>query len=236
MAEDIMVKNRNQHENLAIELSIGIGIDVDIGNDSHTSNYTEDQRSNNNLGKHVNNVVTARTNARTDIAYSENSAFSHLRPTLSETESSNRSAIVEQGNLLSVAQSVRNFGFVPNMNMNFNHQQINALNASLNAAGTTNNANFPRLRNPMFVPDVNVSLSNTNGFPNNHHGSFSAEFVPLSQNHSLNPFIVTEDNNSAAIHRAGQTGERYYGRQPGLTQGPPGDTATTSNEQTHSSC
>jgi len=119
--------------------------------------------------------------------------------------------------------------------MNLNHQQMNALNASLNAAGgAMNNVNFPRLRNSMFVPDVNASLSNTNGFPNNHHANFSAESVSIAQNHNHNPFAMTEDNNNTSVHRGGHNGDRYYGEQSGLTQGPLGDAATALNGYTSS--
>jgi hypothetical protein len=242
MAEDtiinIMAKNRNHHKNhIAIGPSIGMDIDVDIGSDNHASNYTDDPR-NNPCNKHVNNDIIAHNNSRNDIAYSDNSGFSYYRPAFSETDNNNRAAIAEQGNLMSVAQSVRNLGFVPcmpNMNMNLNHQQMNALNVSLNAAGgAINNVNFPRLRNSMFVPDVNASLSNTNGFPNNHHANFSAESVSMAQTHNHNPFAMTEDNDNTAIHRGGHNGERYFGGQFGLTQGPLGDTATALNGHTSS--
>ena len=134
---------------------------------------------------------------------------------------------------MSAAQSVRNLGFVPNMN--FNHQQINALNASLNAAGTMNNLPFPGLRNPMFVPDMNVSLSNTNGFYNNHNISFSAESVSAAQNHNHNhnPFVMMEGNTNA-MHGGGHaTAERYFGGQSGLTA--LGDGATAFNGVTNNS-
>ena len=234
MAEDtiisIIAKNRNQHENhLAIGPSLGMGIDVDIGGDNHATNYTDDSR-NNSSNKHVNNDVIAHNNGRTDISYSDNASFSYYRPSFSETENNNRTTIAEQGNLMSVAQSVRNLGFIPNMNMNLNHQQINALNASLNAAGgAINNVNFPRFRNPMFVPDVNASLSNTNGFPNNHHANFSAESVSIAQNHNHNPFVMAEDSNNTSLHRGGHNIDRYYGGQSGLAQGPLGDAATALN-------
>jgi hypothetical protein len=232
MAEDNtinnMAKNRNQPEN---HLAIGhsIGSDVDIGNDNHASSYTDDPR-NNQCNKPVNSDVVAHNNARTDIGYTENAAFSQLWPNLAaEMESNNnRLAIAEQGNLMSMTHSVRNLGFVPNMNMNFNHQQINALNASLNAAGTINNVGFPRLRNPMLVPDVNATLSNTTGFQNSHHhAGFSAEFIPGTQNHNhMNPFAVTEDSHIAAMHRGVPSGERCYGGQSGLTQGSMGDSSS----------
>ena len=234
MAEDISIpENGNQYENLLVMgPSLGIGIDADIGSESHPSNYSADPRNSHSL-KTTNNYTALHNNARNDIPNSDNSTYSHPRPAPSynntiininiNNNNNNRAPIAEEGNLLSMAQSVRNLGHhVPSMNINFNHQQINALNASLNAAGTMNNTNYAELRTSMFVPDVNASLSNTNGFRNNQHPGFPADFVTLSQNHNNGPFTVTEDNYTT-MHRGGHSGERYYGRQFGLTQGSVGD-------------
>ena len=216
-------KNSNEENSLYIGHSFGIGTDGDIGSDSQQS-CRDDQR-NANSAKNASNYATSHNIPRNNVAQSDSAAFSSLRPTVSEVDFNNRAVIAEQGNLFSMAQSVRNLGFIPNMNMALNHQQINALNASLHAAGTVNNVNFPALRNSMFVPDANVSLPNTNGFPNNHHHGFSTDFMPFSHNRDYGPFSVTEPNMTAVQSKI-RAPEQYYGTQSVRTQGSVGDETT----------
>ncbi len=219
----MICKNSHEENNIYIGHSFGTGMDGDIGSDLHQS--IRDDRLNANSVKNASNSATSHILPSSEVAQSGSAAFSSRRPTVSEADVNNRAAIAEQGNLFSMAQSVRNLGFIPNMNMALNHQQINALNASLHAAGTINNVNFPALRNSMFVPDANVSLSNTNGFPNNHHHGFSTDFMPLPHNRNHGPFSVTEPNMAAAQSKT-RTPTQYYGTQSLRIQGSVGDETT----------
>ena len=213
--------NCNQNENpLAIDPSLGMGNET--ANHNHRFSYTHEPSSNQYL-KHANNAITTQKSAMTDIAYSENLTFSNPSwPSRSDVDNSNRVAIAEQA----VAQSVRNIGFVNNVNMNFNHQQMNALSASLNSASSYSNLSFPALQNAVCVPDVSASLSNTNGFRNNHNMNFSTESISAPNiNNNHNHFSTIRDN-STDIDGASHVAERYLGGPSGLTTWPLGGGAT----------
>ncbi len=227
MVKDRMIsKNLNHQDNqFVVGRSLGIGMNSDIGKDAHQSPYIDDPRIY-YPANHAENHKSLQNIPRGAMPHSDSSAtFSGLRPALSSAaEGNSRAAVTEQGNFFSsIAQSMPNLAYsTTNVNMNLNHQQMNALNASLNSVGTINNVNFPKLRN-MFLPDSNASLSNANRFQSNQHPSFPRiEYMSLPNNHNHRPVANTDDV-IVPFHSRFHNAERYFGKQSMPTQGPMDD-------------
>lgn len=215
---NISAKGRNRNVNQSgTETSIGTGIE-DIGSVNHQSSYRSDQRKNQSKDEKNDRIVS--NSDRGNINYSNNITFTH---------SNQRAAVIEHRNYMSMTQNVRNLGSVPNMSMNFNRQQINALNMPLNVADTINNTNFPRFHNSISVPDINASLSNMNNFSQSNNAAFSTE-SGLTQ-HDRNTFTMTEDN-SASLYLGGNTSDQYDGGQSGIMNGSLWNVTTALNGRT----
>ena len=214
---DISTNDRNHDVNQSgTGTSIDIGIE-DIGSINRTSSYRNDQRKD-HCSLEVKNDRTDGNSDGTKIDYSNNADFTH---------SVQRAAISEQRIFKPTTQSKRDLGFVPNMNASFNHQQINALNLPLNAVDVMNSASISRLQNPVFVPDINASLSNTNGFLQNHNATFSTG--PTLQDH--NAFKIAEGGGTS-LYLGGNTGDHFDRGQSGIMHGSLWNVETAFNGRT----
>lgn len=186
-------RDRNQNVNQAgTGNSMGIGID-NIGGIYHDSKHRNDQRKN-QCNKDGENDGVSRSNDRLNIAYSN----------------------IEERNSMTMVQHAPNLDFMPNNNVNFNHQQFNAFNMSLNSADTMNNMSIPRLRNQRFIPDINASLSNTYGFQLNQNAIFPSESISTLQDN--NPFTMTEDN-STPLHLGRDASDQFDGGHSSIIHG-----------------
>eukprot|EP00535_Pseudo-nitzschia_heimii_P009994 CAMPEP_0197178624 /NCGR_PEP_ID=MMETSP1423-20130617/3849_1 /TAXON_ID=476441 /ORGANISM="Pseudo-nitzschia heimii, Strain UNC1101" /LENGTH=334 /DNA_ID=CAMNT_0042628401 /DNA_START=321 /DNA_END=1325 /DNA_ORIENTATION=+ len=113
------------------------------------------------------------------------------------------------------------------MNTNFHHEQINALNVPSNVVDAMNNASKSRVQKSIFVPDINASLSNTNGRPQNHNATFSTG----STLQDRNAFTMAK-RSSTSLNVGGSTVDEFNWEQSGIMNGSLWNVETALNGRT----